>query len=169
LTNEELLEKTLIATRMFWARHHRLLRGRLEFDDILQTARLAALQARVRYRRSEGVMEWTYLERRVRGALIDILRSDRWVPIRSPLMVEFDERDAPSYPPDPMRTHWLQHLIDTHCSHREASAIRNHYLYGIEQKEIARWWDRHPTDVFYHIKRGLAKLREAFTNNRRTD
>jgi RNA polymerase sigma factor (sigma-70 family) len=175
LTTEELLQKTLITARMFWRGHYHLLRGRIEFEDLLQVARLAALQARARYRKGGTAKEWTFLQYRVHGAMLDLLDWDKWIPTSRhglhATMVELTARHTIQHHRnyDPIQRRWLEYLLDKHCTQREASAIRNHYLYDIEQKEIARWWNRHPTDVFYHIKRGLAKLRKVFTNDRRID
>lgn len=79
-----------VAARRATIRH----RGHLEWDDALQTARLAAWSASMRWRPDGGrsVVNWCYL--RARGALWDERRRPRLT------VVAWSEHFDPPSPPD---------------------------------------------------------------------
>lgn len=81
-----------LADRKNWIEHHaplvkriaRYMMARLpasvEFDDVLQAGMLGLLDAVSRYKATQGAQFETYAAQRIRGAIVDELRRDDWLP-----------------------------------------------------------------------------------------
>ena len=79
-TRHFLIERFMPKVRYIARRIHARLPGRYEFDDLLQSGTFGLMDALDTFKLDRGVKFETYAAPRIRGAIIDELRSLDWVP-----------------------------------------------------------------------------------------
>jgi len=77
---DEYLPKVEVVTKLHWARWGNLLSGYMEFNDLYHVGVEAMILAYPRWDQSRGSF-WNFAAHRIKGALIDSIRSDKHIPV----------------------------------------------------------------------------------------
>lgn len=147
-------------------------------DDLVSHGYMGLLRAIDRFDPNCGVKFHTYISRRVRGSMLDALRSDDWLPRQerkrqkegeidppriNALADESDELlndERPDTPDGSLQAmdFWRDAL---HClDHTERAVIRMHYQDGMEMRRIGRELGLDESEADRIHQRSLQRMRE---------
>lgn len=149
----------------------RRLPHRIELDDLIQDGVVGLLQAAQRFTEGHGASFATFAGHRVRGAMLDRIRSSftrsqavRAVQGDRPLYEQWTMADADSrphdVPVDAITSAWLRRQVEA-LPARERLVVEAVYFDGLTEKDTAPIAGLSETGVNYVRRQALKRLRGA--------
>ena len=161
----EITEEHMLRARKIAGWWHRRMHFSLPFDDFLSAALLGLAQARKSYRPGRGASFLTFASHRMRGEILDWLRSEYILCDRrvgeAPVFFEIGKLRDAAAPQAPPPEPWIwKHIRDAGLSERDFTILRLHYHDGVPNQELMTRFGVNESRVSQIRNRALRKIRE---------